>query len=119
LTLSGDYGAAIASYKRAAALYETDDRALASVEHKLGSVHHRHGEWEQAENHFRNALARQEKHGQTETTARIYADWSLTAHHQGQTSQALFLATKALELTAGDQRALAQVYRISSLSGLR
>ncbi|HEX9438317.1 MAG TPA: tetratricopeptide repeat protein, partial [Roseiflexaceae bacterium] len=46
--------------------------------------------------------------------ARLYADWSLIAHHRGETNQALELARQALDLaqSAGDTRTLAQVHNI-------
>jgi DNA-binding SARP family transcriptional activator len=123
-TLSGDYGAALASYETAAALCAPE--SLAGLEHKLGNVHHRRGDWELAESHFQSALnaldemtdlaglgrpARSEAAGER---ARLHADWSLTAHHRGQTDHALALARRALELAeaAGDRRARAQAHNI-------
>ena len=54
-TLLGAYAAALASYETAAALCDGDSRAnpaLAEIEHKLGNVHARRGEWTAAEAHF-------------------------------------------------------------------
>ncbi|MFQ5857758.1 MAG: AAA family ATPase, partial [Anaerolineae bacterium] len=111
-TLLGEYGAALTSYKTAAAL--CDPGNLARVEHKLGKVYHRRGEWEPAESHFQAALMLHEETGPAGERARLHADWSLTAHHRGQTERALELARQALDLaeTAGDTRALAQAHNI-------
>ena len=112
LTLSGEYAEAISSYETAAALSELG--ALASVEHRLGNVHHRRGEWDLAASHFQSALAALADNGPSGLQARLHADWSLTLHHQGQTAAALELAGKALELaeSAADTSALAQAHNI-------
>ncbi|MFQ5813568.1 MAG: AAA family ATPase, partial [Anaerolineae bacterium] len=111
-TLLGEYGAALTSYETAAAL--GDPHTLANLEHKLGNVHHRRGKWELAESHFQAALAALGEEGFAGERARLYADWSLTAHRRGQTGQALDLARRGLELaeTAGDTHALAQAHNI-------
>ncbi|MDQ5853739.1 MAG: tetratricopeptide repeat protein, partial [Chloroflexota bacterium] len=111
-TLGGEYSAALTSYETAAALCDED--ALAGLEHKLANVHHRRGEWELAESHFEAALAVLGEAGPAEEQARLYADWSLAAHHQGQTGKALDLARRALDLaeSARDTRALAQAHNI-------
>ncbi|GAB4433264.1 MAG: AAA family ATPase [Anaerolineae bacterium] len=134
-TLLGEYSAALTSYETAAALLENasaqakpggDETNIASspprlsasasarIEHKLGNVHHRRGEWELAESYFQAALAAEKESGQPGESARLYADWSLTAHHHGQATKALNLAQRARELaeSAGDTQALAQVHNI-------
>jgi DNA-binding SARP family transcriptional activator len=127
-TLLGEYNAALTSYETAAAILagaEARTRgdeegifassiALARVEHKLGSVHHRRGDWDLAESYFQAALAAQQEAGPAGESARLYADWSLTAHHQGQAAKAFNLAQQARELaeSAGDTQALAQVHNI-------
>jgi predicted ATPase len=111
-TLLGEYNAALTSYETAAAL--SQEAALARIEHKLGNVHHRRGDWELAESFFQAALTAQKQFGPAGESARLYADWSLTAHHHGQTTKALNLAQQARELaeSAGDTQALAQVHNI-------
>lgn len=111
-TLLGEYSAAVTSYETAAALSEPD--ALARLEHKLGNVHHRRGEWDLAESCYQSALAALQDSGRFKQGARLYADWSLTAHHQGQTDRALNLAHQARELAeqASDTEALAQVHNL-------
>jgi tetratricopeptide (TPR) repeat protein len=104
-TLTGDYGGALASYESAAA--QCEPTALAAIEHKLGDVHHRRGEWELAEAHYLAALDAAPAGG---LQARIQADLALTLHHAGQPERATTLAREALALaeTTGDQPAQAQ-----------
>ena len=85
--LLGAYTAALTSYETAAALSEPDSPALAEIEHKLGNIHARLGDWSVAEAHFAAAL---ESIGVAERAAagRILADWSLAVHAQGQTDRA-------------------------------
>jgi len=111
-TLSGDYGAALASYETAAAL--GDPTALPTVEHKLGILYQRRGEYELAKSHFQAALSALGESGPSGERARLHADLSLAAHHQGQTDQAVGLAHRALELAeaAGDTRALIQAHNM-------
>jgi DNA-binding SARP family transcriptional activator len=118
-TLLGEYNAALTSYETAAALLGGEEKivssaSLARVEHKLGSVHHRRGDWDLAESYFQAALAAQKEADPAGESARLYADWSLTAHHQGQAGKAFNLAEQARELaeSAGDTQALAQVHNI-------
>lgn len=119
-TFLGAYPDALSSYEAAAAHATTDHQA--QLEHKLGNVHDRRGEWRLADSHFQAALAyAQTTHTPADTVddnggvrARIYADWSLTAHHQGQAQKALSLAQEARQLAslANDEAALAQVHNI-------
>jgi DNA-binding SARP family transcriptional activator/Flp pilus assembly protein TadD len=111
-TLQGEYSGALTSYETAAALCEPD--VLADLEHKLGTVHHRRGEWELAESHFQAAQAALGETDRPGQNARLYADWSLTAHQGRRTEQAVGLAHQALELAeaVGDTRALAQAHNI-------
>ncbi len=53
-TLVGDYAGALASYESAAA--HAHAASVARIEHKLGGVHQRRGEWERAEARFAVAL---------------------------------------------------------------
>ncbi len=112
LTLSGLYDAALTSFERAAALAEP--AALPALEHKLGSLYHRLGDWDLAESQFQSALAALGADPAPGLRARLHADWSLTAHHRGNTPRALDLAQQALVLAeaARDRRALAQAHNI-------
>ena len=111
-TLLGEYGAALKSYETAAALCASD--ALGNIEYKLGTVYERRRQWELAESHFEAALRALDDTGQAGERARVYANWSLTAHHQGQIGKSLELAQQALHLAeaAHDARALAQANNI-------
>ncbi|TMC81426.1 MAG: tetratricopeptide repeat protein, partial [Chloroflexi bacterium] len=111
-TLLGGYHSALESYETAAAFCAAD--ALAGVEHKLGAVYMRRGEWELAESHLEAALSVWDGQAQPNQQASIYADRSLAAHHQGQVQQALELAQRALSLAeaSDDARALAQAHNM-------
>ena len=123
-TLLGEYGGALSSYEVAIARAPVQNQA--ALEHKLGNVYDRRGEWQRAESHFEAALAAVDGARQTDAAgsgaeadgsglrARIYADWSLTAHHQGAGERALMLAQEARMLVqeAQDRPALAQVHNI-------
>lgn len=111
-TLKGEYSAALASYETAAAL--SNPETLAEVEHKLGNLYQRQGAWELAEGRYRAALAASSVEENAGRQARLYADWTLAAHHLGQSGRAQELAQRALELAeaAGDAQALAQAHNI-------
>src|SRR5216683_178433 len=88
--------------------------ALGKIEYKLGTIYERRRQWELAESHFEAALRALDDTGQAGERARVYANWSLTAHHQGQIGKSLELAQQALDLAeaARDARALAQAHNI-------
>ncbi len=111
LTLAGDYAAALPSYEAAAA--EASGAEIAGIEHRIGLVHDRRGEWELADGSFTAALAALPESA-TALRARIVADQSLTAHRRGRDDQALVLAQDALTLAtaAGDRRARAQAHNL-------
>ncbi|HEY6286348.1 MAG TPA: tetratricopeptide repeat protein [Ktedonobacteraceae bacterium] len=111
-TLLGEYSNAIKSYETAAALCAPT--ALANVEHKLGNVYERLGDWDLAESHYETTLHIFGQVGSEGERAKVYADWSLAAHHRGQIERAINLAKRALDLAedAQDTRALAQVHNI-------
>jgi DNA-binding SARP family transcriptional activator len=113
-TLQGDYNQALNSYESAASLRTASPVDLAHVEHKLGDVYQRMGEWDLAESHFQSALETLAGLKTIAEPSRIYADWSFTARQRGQPEQALVLAGQALHLAqdAGDDRALAQAYNL-------
>ncbi len=110
-TLRGEYAMALTSYKMAAA---NRSQGTAPIEHKIGLVHLRRGEWEAARSHFETALAALGETGTDGERARIYADWSLVARRQGHLEEAQVLGEQALGLaTAGaDALALAQAHNI-------
>jgi DNA-binding SARP family transcriptional activator len=108
-TLVGDYAGALASYDSAAA--EAGQADVARIEHKLGGVHQRRGEWERAE--ARYVVAR-EAATDDGSRARILADLSLTLHQAGDSRQAAELAAEASALAeaAAERRAQAQGHNL-------
>jgi DNA-binding SARP family transcriptional activator len=111
-TLVGDYAGALSSYDAAAA--ESAGHTLARLEHKLGGVHQRRGEWERASTRFAVALEALAADGDDGVRARILADLSLTLHRGGQPDRAIALAGEARTLaeSADDQRAQAQAHNL-------
>ena len=107
----GDYGGALAAYEAAAAYCETR-AGLATIEHKIGILHHRRGEWDRAETHLAAAL--EAAPGEQGLVARVRSDLSLTVFSAGDPVRAAGLAREALGLAerAGDQRAEAQAHNI-------
>jgi len=108
-TLAGEYGRALDSYEAAAAL--ADAQQLGAVEHRIGLLHERRGEWELAESSFEDALRTAPGPA---LAARIVADRSLNAHRRRRDDEAEALAQEALALAkqANDSRALAQAHNI-------
>jgi tetratricopeptide (TPR) repeat protein len=100
----GEYAAALSSYEMAAAVCPPEQ--LAQMEHRIGQVYYRRGEWQLAEHHFEQAQqlwAGGESEGDGggagftdgKDLARLYVDWSVTAYRAGQTDKAIALAEKA------------------------
>ena len=110
--LRGEYEAAISAYETAAALCAPS--GLPSIEHRLGEVHARRGEWELAECHFEAALEEYGSAASPAALAPLYSDWSWEAHLRGEAERALGLATRALAAaeSSADQPALAQAYNL-------
>jgi tetratricopeptide (TPR) repeat protein len=106
-TLRGEYQAALQNYETAAALDRLRPDHVAHIEHRLGQVYQRQGKRDLAETHFAAALRTLTE---PSVQAQIYTDWSLSAHHRGDTDRALELAQRALELAEAstDQRAASQ-----------
>ena len=113
-TLHGDYRRAIESYD--AAVAKASRSARGGLEHKLAQVHHRRGDWPNAERHYAAARAASQSVAEQ---ARIVADWSLATHRAGDTPRAKRLATDALGLAerSQDRRALAQAHNILGILG--
>jgi DNA-binding SARP family transcriptional activator/tetratricopeptide (TPR) repeat protein len=108
-TLAGEYGRALDSYEAAAAL--ADAEQLGTIEHRIGLLHERRGEWDLAESSFEDALRTDPGPA---LAARIVADRSLNAHRRRRDDEAEALAQEALALAeqAADSRALAQAHNI-------
>jgi len=110
-TLVGDYAGALASYESAAA--ECEAGALAAIEHKIGGVYRRRGEWERSEARLAAALEVPSPPANG-LRARILADLALTLHQDGRSNEAAARARQALEMAdaAGDRRAQAQAHNM-------
>ena len=110
-TLVGDYAGALASYESAAA--ECEEGQLAAIEHKLGGVYGRRGEWERSEARLALALDAAPP-GALGLRARIVADLALTLHQAGRSEDAAARAREALELAdaAADRQAEAQAHNM-------
>ncbi len=108
-TRTGRYTEALASFEAAAAA--SGSGRLPELEHKLGGVHARRGEWALADQHYRAALAEKPL---AALTARLLADRSLVAHRRGAPDDAADLARRALAAAsqAGDHSALAQAHNL-------
>jgi DNA-binding SARP family transcriptional activator len=108
-TLHGDYRRAIESYE--AAIARAPAAARGGIEHKLAQVHHRRGDWANAERHYAAARKATADAG---AQARVLADWSLAAHRAGAGARAKRFAAEALGLAerSHDKRALAQAHNI-------
>jgi tetratricopeptide (TPR) repeat protein len=106
----GEYPASISSYETAAALCRPE--CLPRLEHKLGNAHHRRGDWEMAEQHYRFALDELGEDDNLAERSSIYADLSRNDYQRGDAEQALDMAHTALELaeTSSDLTALAQAH---------
>src|SRR5207253_2384438 len=77
-TLHGDYRRAIQSYEAAAE--RATPAGIGEIQHKLAQVHHRRGDWANAERHYAAARKASTTFGEQ---ARILADWSLAVHRAG------------------------------------
>ncbi|MDQ6779187.1 MAG: tetratricopeptide repeat protein, partial [Actinomycetota bacterium] len=110
-TLLGDYVGALTAYTTAAA--HADPLARARVEHKLGNVHHRRGEWARAEARFGAAL---DTAGvdRPALRANIQIDLGHTLHQTGRSARGAALAADALGLAqaCADTRAQAQAHNL-------
>ncbi len=110
-TLRGAYKDALAAYAAAGA--HADRGAAGRLEHKLGGVHERRGEWELAERHYEDALTL----GAEE--AAVQSDRSRVAWRRGDLDQARTLGFEALRLAeeADASAAAAQANNILGLLG--
>jgi DNA-binding SARP family transcriptional activator len=106
-TLVGDYAGALASYASAAAACEPDE--LAGLEHKIGGVYGRRGEWERSEARLVAALDAVPAAAEG-LRARIVADLALALHQAGRSDEAAARAREAIELAhaVADRNAEAQ-----------
>lgn len=94
--LLGAYKPAIGSFIAAESL--ADEHSQARLEHKLGCVYHRRGEWDLAIGYFQSAIERSEARIDQDEMARIYVDWSFTSYRVGRLEEAQYFARQAQRL---------------------
>ena len=118
-TLGGDYAGALASLEAAAAAAAAPED-LPRIEHRLGGVHQRRGEWDRAERRYAVAFEALGD-GDPALRARILADLSFTLMEAGDLDRAAECATEAAELAAaaGDDRARAQAHNLLGVLAVR
>ena len=112
-TRLGNYSAALRSYEIAAAT--SPPECVPQIEHKLGNLYHRLGEWELAESYYQSALdALEEENVRPGLQAQMLADWGLTVYRRGDAARAQGLGQRALDLAAdaGDDLAIAQAHNM-------
>jgi DNA-binding SARP family transcriptional activator/predicted ATPase len=111
-TLQGEYSQAIRSYKHA--MQSCDAVCRGGIEHKLGNVHDRRGEWDLAEGYYQSASLDLSRQNQQAEIARLLADRSRLAYHRGDLARAWQLAEDALNLASDsqDRFAIAQAQNV-------
>jgi DNA-binding SARP family transcriptional activator/predicted ATPase len=117
--LDGDYPGAFESYETAAAL-APDPGVLGEVEHELGALHLRRGQWTAARAHLESALQLASA-DQPGTAARVNTDLGLSELQAGMLDAARLRARTALSLAErqGDRQALAQARNLMGLLARR
>ena len=113
-TALAEYADALVSLETAAAAADPDDLAgLAEVEHRLGRLQHRRGEYALARAHLEAGLAGVPD-DRVALRAAVTADLSLTAHSLGEPDRARSLALAAQELAevAADVHSQCQVLNL-------
>jgi DNA-binding SARP family transcriptional activator len=108
-TLHGAYPLALAAYAAAGAHGSGEDAG--ALEHKIGAVHERRGEWDLAEGHYLEALAL------GAAAAEVQADRSRVAWRRGESERARELGVEALAL-AQDTGATAAAAAANNLLGM-
>ena len=107
LGLAGGYGEALVNLEAAAA--ENPGRA-GHLEHKIGLIHARAGDWDAAEAHMASAG---DLYASRAEVARLLADRAWVAHRMGEDDLASSLAQRAL--AGGDSGALAQAHNVAGM----
>ncbi len=110
-TLLGQYNAALHAYEAAAA--QVEGPAPARLEHKLGQVYERRGDWELADSHLCAALA--SSSAIDGPAARVLVDRSRVAYRAGDVAAATALAAEALTLARESDDRLAEALAENAL----
>jgi len=110
-TLRGEYRHALAAYDAAAA--QCPEADVGRLEHKLGGVHERRGDWQLAEPHFKQALALGAE------PAAVHSDLSRIAWRDGRLEEARTLALQALAFAEEAEKddLAAQAHNVLGLLG--
>lgn len=111
-TLRGEYRSALSSYETAATLAIFDRVRLGRLEHKIGVVYQRQGEFDLAVQHLAAAQDAWNNIGEGAAWARLYIDWSFVAHQNGEPDRAQALAEQAFDLAAVEPIVLAQAHNL-------
>ncbi len=111
--LLGAYSAALRAYESAAAVAPRAE--LSALEHKIGQVYERRGDWELADSHYRAAVAALDDSAPPATLALILVDRSRVAYRLGDPAGATAFAEEALVLASDDEAAAAQVHNTLGL----
>ena len=101
LTLLGDYAGAIAQFDVASAIAGPERQPW--IDHRLGLVHARRGDWERAAGYLDGALAAVPD-SEAGTRSTLLADRSAIAHRSGDRAAAGLLAEQALRLASAVER---------------
>ena len=109
-TLLGAFNLALNCYETAAALAQMPQ--LAQIEHKIGTLYQRLGEWELAESQYQTVLEYDDL--TPLQRAHVLADWSLLKLQRGAAADAETLAQKSLQQgeQSGEAAALAQAHNL-------
>jgi DNA-binding SARP family transcriptional activator len=110
--LGGEYRSALGSYETAATLMISDRERLGRLEHKIGAVYQRQGEFDLAVQHLAAAQEAWGDTGEHAALARLYIDWSFVAHQNGEPDRAQALAEQAFALAAAEPIVLAQAHNL-------
>lgn len=97
----GEYSAALNSFERAAATCAPQQ--LPQLEHKIGQVYYRRGEWGSAEQSFRQAERSAQKAATADELAWLYLDWSYAVYRSGDLAKARQLVDRAGSLASSPQ----------------
>lgn len=112
-TLRGEYRYALDSYE--AAIAHSPNEYYPRLEHKIGELYSRIGNWEIAICHFRSVEQSLAETVELAERALLYADWSRAEHYRGNSQVAEDLASKALAYAQESSDPLAKAQSLNVL----